>query len=224
MTIRRALVIDSIDFVFWGLQQSLNKVFSIDFEYASSLETAISILQKCSKSQSNFDLLILDLKFEKRFSHQNLDFHTEIMQLRKHAPNIRIVGYSADRRPYALLNFIHEPALDGCVLKGQNGVQEMIKAIQNLGRSEPYNSPEISQILSETPPYIPDNYDKSILIELTKGNSQKEISLLFSKTGISPSSLSSIEKRLNLIKDRLKALNNVHLISRAHELGIITLF
>lgn len=223
MNIRKALVIDTIDWVFLGLRQSLHEVFAFDMDYASSKDVALSMIRKHNKTNAGYDLLIIDIRFQNGFSDLGLDFYSVIKQIRNHTPGIRIIGHSSDRRPFVLLSFVHEAALDACVLKGQNGTEEMIKAIRNLGQFKPYISPEIFQILNQAPPYHPDNYDKRLLTELANGSSQKEISNHFSKNGLSPSSLSSIEKRINLLKERLRAQNNVHLISRAHELGIIGL-
>ncbi|MFT7333979.1 MAG: hypothetical protein ACI81S_002202, partial [Sphingobacteriales bacterium] len=55
----------------------------------------------------------------------------------------------------------------------------------------------------------------------SKGMSQDEIRHLFEQENISPSSLSSIEKRLNLLRVQFKAKNAIHLVAIAKDLGLI---
>ena len=59
-----------------------------------------------------------------------------------------------------------------------------------------------------------------LLQELANGYSQQEISARLAKEGISPSSLSSIEKRINRLKDYFMARNIPHLIALAKDMGL----
>ena len=61
-----------------------------------------------------------------------------------------------------------------------------------------------------------------LLVEkLSQGYSQDEISSTFKKQKIKPSSLSSIEKRLNKLKVQFKANNAIHLVAKVKDLGLI---
>jgi len=64
-------------------------------------------------------------------------------------------------------------------------------------------------------------YDVSLLSYLSNGFTQEQIASVFKTKRISPNSLSSIEKRLNKLKDVLKAGNNVQLVANAKDLGLI---
>ncbi|GGD07193.1 hypothetical protein GCM10011368_06340 [Hyunsoonleella pacifica] len=66
-----------------------------------------------------------------------------------------------------------------------------------------------------------DEYDTNLLSLMARGYSAVEISKKMQSSGISPSSLSSIEKRLNKLKIDFKAQNSVHLISIVRDLGLI---
>jgi transcriptional regulator len=76
-------------------------------------------------------------------------------------------------------------------------------------------------ISKRTPSFNIEEYDISILTYLSNGLSQNEIASLLKSKGVSPSSLSSIEKRLNRLKDVLKANNNVQLVANAKDIGLI---
>ena len=56
---------------------------------------------------------------------------------------------------------------------------------------------------------------------MSDGCSNKEISDEFKKNAISPSSISSIEKRLNRLRILFKANNAVHLVAVVKDLGLI---
>jgi hypothetical protein len=56
---------------------------------------------------------------------------------------------------------------------------------------------------------------------MSNGLSQDEISQLFKKNNISPSSLSTIEKRLNKLRIQFRANNAIHLVAIAKDLGLI---
>ena len=51
--------------------------------------------------------------------------------------------------------------------------------------------------------------------------SQEDISFQFKNNQTSPSSLSSIEKRLNKLKIQFKAINSIHLVSIVKDVGLI---
>jgi len=66
-----------------------------------------------------------------------------------------------------------------------------------------------------------DDFDLLLVEKLSHGLSQDEISSEFKTKNISPSSLSSIEKRLNKLKIEFKANNAIHLVSKVKDLGLI---
>jgi transcriptional regulator len=56
---------------------------------------------------------------------------------------------------------------------------------------------------------------------LEQGHHQSEISKIFKKQSTSPSSTSTIEKRINNLKTYFKAKNTINLVAKAKDLGII---
>ena len=65
------------------------------------------------------------------------------------------------------------------------------------------------------------DYDTSLLKLLSQGFSQIEIEAYFKENKIQPCSRSSIEKRLNELRDYLQAKNNIEMIVICKDLGII---
>ncbi|MFY0629728.1 MAG: response regulator transcription factor [Flavobacteriaceae bacterium] len=64
-------------------------------------------------------------------------------------------------------------------------------------------------------------YDIELLTLMADGYTMSEISEKMKLKNIVPSSVSSIEKRMNRLKDLFKAQNSIHLISIVRKLGII---
>ncbi|UCA56716.1 MULTISPECIES: helix-turn-helix transcriptional regulator [Aequorivita] len=65
------------------------------------------------------------------------------------------------------------------------------------------------------------DYDIEVLKLLSRGYSQKEISNDFLANDITPSSLSSIEKKIRKLCDHFKANNTIHLVVIVKDLGLI---
>ena len=93
--------------------------------------------------------------------------------------------------------------------------------IQAIQQDDRYLSPELSEMLLQTPGLDIDQYDLVLLKSLADGYSQQEISKRFKKQAISPHSLSSIEKRVNRLKESLSARNIPNLIALAKDMGLI---
>ena len=66
-----------------------------------------------------------------------------------------------------------------------------------------------------------DGYDVALITQLSKGWSQEEISQYFKTKNITPSSLSSIEKRINKLRIQFSANNTTHLVTIVKDLGLI---
>nr|WP_240961975.1 DUF5932 domain-containing protein [Nonlabens sp. Ci31] len=66
-----------------------------------------------------------------------------------------------------------------------------------------------------------DDYDIELLKQLALGHPKESISELFKNNGISPSSLSAIEKRQSKLFIQFSANNAAHLIGIVKDLGLI---
>jgi len=84
-----------------------------------------------------------------------------------------------------------------------------------------YLSKDLERSLKSSTIFELKEFDTILLQRLSNGFSQEQISHQFKKEGISPSSLSSIEKRLNSIKLEFRAGNTIQLISIMKDLGLI---
>ena len=97
----------------------------------------------------------------------------------------------------------------------------MAQAIESVYDNNTFLSDQIAHALSPNSDLEIEDYDIQLIKQMANGLSQDEISQLFKKNNISPSSLSTIEKRLNKLRIQFKANNAIHLVAIAKDLGLI---
>ena len=86
---------------------------------------------------------------------------------------------------------------------------------------EPYLAPNLSYILQNKMVHEINDYDIQLMLQLSYGVTIDKMDEKFEDLGITPSSKSSIEKKLNKLKIYFKASNNIHLVAIAKDLGLI---
>lgn len=205
------------DCAFLGISHVLREALDIIPEHVPDCNTAINQIRQSIKNSTPYDILITEYSGDKQ--------GTSTKALLKEAngihPKLRTILYTGELRPLAIKTLLHEPGINGCVIKSVNGSSQLVKAIRNVGKSGFYLSPNVDELLNQVIHISLDAYDLGVLSALSEGLSQREIANLFNRKKIHPSSLSSIEKKINQLKDRFQAKNNVHLIARATLLGAL---
>jgi DNA-binding NarL/FixJ family response regulator len=131
-----------------------------------------------------------------------------------------VLIYSIEDRPFRIKQLIDSLGADGYVLKGRNSSRELVDAIKDISKNKQYITPQIQYSIKKMPALEIDAYDLELIRELANGNSQQEISSLFETRGINPCSLSSIEKRINKLKDYFMAKNTPHLVAIVKDMGL----
>ncbi len=169
-----------------------------------------------------FDLLITDLSFKTDHREQKYpNGESLIKELKQDYPNLKVIVYSVEDRLQRVRTLIQDYKVDAFVCKGRHGLTELSNAVREVYNNETYLSPQIQQALSDKTNLEIKDYDINLILHLSKGMSQDEISHHFKQKNISPSSLSSIEKRLNMLRIQFKANNVIHLVAIAKDLGLI---
>ena len=69
--------------------------------------------------------------------------------------------------------------------------------------------------------YIDNSNDRALIELLASGERQKNISKILKESNIEPNSMRQVELRLNLIRKRFNAKNNVHLVAILKDLKYI---
>ena len=179
-------------------------------------------IKRGAHDNSPFELLITDLSFKKDHRDQKYNSGEELIAaLYTEFPDLKVVVYSLDDRTQKVRQLIKKYNINGYVCKGRRGLIELSDALHMVVNDELYLSDQVSQALSQKSDLDIDDYDILLVKHLSNGHSQDQISQLFKDKNISPSSLSSIEKRLNSLRIQFKANNAIHLVSIVKDLGLI---
>lgn len=219
---QKVLISDDLDSITQGVAAVLEGLGVPEIIPVKYCDDAYLKIKKAEMDEVPFDLLITDLSF--KLDHREQRFHSGedlIRELRRSLPDLSIIAYSVEDRPMKLRKLMNGLEVNGFVNKGRNGLKELEECIHMVGQGEQYLSPELDAVLRGDNPLEFDDYEAMLLDLLSKGQSQEEISEFFRENGISPSSLSSIEKRLNKLRTDFKASNVVHLVSIVKDLGLI---
>lgn len=220
---KKVLVVEDLDTVGHGILTMLKQDLGITNAILSQYcDDAYLKFQSALKSDEPFDLLITDLSFTKDHRPYKLKSGEELINkikvLNKHLP---IIVCSVEDKPNRIKKFLDSGIVSAYVLKGRDGLKELMEAINHIKHSKPFISPRLKKSLNGTLVVHIGEYEIELLKHLSNGLSQSEISELFQKSNISPSGLSSIEKRLNRLKDELQAKNTIQLVANAKDLGLI---
>jgi DNA-binding NarL/FixJ family response regulator len=114
-----------------------------------------------------------------------------------------------------------EMHIDGYVRKARRDGQYLRLAISAIHNHKKYLSPDLKQARKENNSHDFTDLDIAIISQLVDGMPQKNIPYYLQENNIKPSGLSSIEKRLNLMKEVLGFSKNEQLIAYCKDIGII---
>lgn len=93
--------------------------------------------------------------------------------------------------------------------------------MEKLSKGEQYYPQVLSQMVKQVNTYEFSDFDINIIKLISQGYPQKEIPDYLKKHNIKPSSLSTIEKRLNQIRDELGFSKNEQLVLFCKEMGLL---
>jgi DNA-binding NarL/FixJ family response regulator len=218
----KVLIAEDMQDINKGVHTTLCELGIPEIHQVQYCDDALLKIKKADLEGNPFELLITDLSFKTDWREQKIKSGEDLIRaIKNEFPDLKIIAYSIEDRIQKVRSMISNYNINGYVCKTRRGLLELTKAISTVYNNERYLSPEVSQALSTKSTLEIDDYDILLLEQLSKGFSQDEISHYFSQNNISPSSLSSIEKRLNKLKIDFKANNAIHLIATVKDLGLI---
>ncbi|QJD95715.1 response regulator transcription factor [Mucilaginibacter robiniae] len=205
-----------------SVRKTLNDLQVPSPRYAYYCDDALEQIKQRIAQNRPFDLLITDLYFEEDQQKQSLsDGMALIAAVRKVQPDLRILVFSAEHRPAIVTRLFDELHINGYVRKARFDVQELKIAIGKLDKHKRHVPLEFRQNSYQQNAHDFSKLDLAIVTLLSQGIRQKDIPEHLKEQGIIPSSLSSVEKRLNLIKDALEFTMNEQLIAHCKDMGLI---
>jgi DNA-binding NarL/FixJ family response regulator len=169
-----------------------------------------------------FDLVITDLSFKEDYHNRDLKRGEDLVKkLRSLYTDIGIIVYSMEDHFQKVRELIQELGANAYVCKSRRSDRELEEAIKSVYEKKTYLSKDVENALHNYSRSELTTYEKAVVKLLSQGLSQPDISSYLKKFNISPSSLSSIEKTMNRLKDQFNASNAVHLVSILKDLRLI---
>ncbi len=168
-----------------------------------------------------FELLVTDLHFKQDHVTRNITSGIELIETaRALQPNLKVIVNSMEDNPMKINSLFKEQKIDGYVCKGRHGLTELVSALQEVYHNRTYYSPQINLNVADNVIQL-DDFDLNILNGLADGLTKKEVSQKFKKEHISPSSESTIDKRISRLYDEYGAKNTTNLLFKLVKEGKI---
>jgi len=169
-----------------------------------------------------FDLLITDLSFRDDHRPEKLTSGEALIKaLRVDYPEMPIIVFSMVDLLQKVRMLINEHRVNAYVCKGREASKELKQAIEAVSNKQRFLSQRVQNALSTKNNLEITDFDIELAKQLSLGKLQNQISEYFKDNDISPSSVSSIEKRLNKLRIQFKADNATHLVAKMKDLGLI---
>lgn len=220
--IDRILIAEDHESASISLQKSLADLRVATVDYVFYCDDALAKIITAKKKGQPYDLLITDLYFEEDGQPQQLpDGAALIRSARSVQPELRVLVFSAENKAAVIDGLYDQEGIDGYVRKARNDTRELKLALAQLSANRIYRPRHLSQLIHKKNTYEFSAFDIAIISLLASGVPQKQIPVYLEKKQIRPSGLSSIEKRLNLIKTELNFTKNEQLVAFCKDLGIL---
>lgn len=219
---KKVLIAEDFDSINIAVKQTLEGLDVQEIQYAKYCDDAILKFRKALQDKEPFDLVISDLSFESDYREVKiLSGEMLIEEIKKIQPEINVIVYSVENKPYVIKSLFENQKINAFVRKGRHSISQLKTAIETLLYGKTFISPELDYALQDKTGKEIDNYDITLLFHLSKGIPLEKMHIEFKELNIKPNSKSTIEKRVSKLKDYFKAGNNIHLIAIAKDLGII---
>lgn len=218
----RVLIAEDHESVSTSVKQTLKDLGMANPEYVSYCDHALVWIKKGVRTSRPYDLFITDLSFEEDDHAQEITDGVALIKAAKEVqPDLKILVFSAEGRPEVIKPLIRELGIHAYVRKARHDANELRAALTAISKGESHFPAQLSQGTKQNNSFSFTKYDTTIITLLAQGKKQKDIPFYLEANNIKPSGLSSIEKRLNLIKYVFDFTTNEQLIAYCKDYKII---
>ncbi|PJJ64634.1 response regulator [Chryseobacterium geocarposphaerae] len=204
-----------------SVQKTLEDLNIPKVDYVYYCDDALAKVQKALRENDPYDLLITDLSFEEDHYTQNIKDGQELIQkVREIQPALKVIVFSGQHKSGIIDSLFKNYHINGYVRKARNDSKELKKSIASVFINENYLSTDLKQEVKKFNNYEFSAYDITVVTLLSKGVLQKNIPDHLLEKGIKYS-LSSVEKKLNSLKEDLEVTSNEQLVAFCKDIGII---
>lgn len=219
---KKVLIAEDHEVANISVQRTLNDLGIEDAKYVYYCDDALAWVSKALQVNEPYDLLITDLSFEEDHYKQKITSGIELIQAVKVIqPTIKVLVFSGENRPAIIDKLFNKYGIEAYVRKARRDAQHLKEALMTISQGLTYTSPDIKQSLKEQNSYEFSAVDIQIVKYLADGIKQKEIPTYLKQKNIKPSGLSSVEKRLNTMREVLSFTKNEQLVAYCKDKGFI---
>jgi two-component system capsular synthesis response regulator RcsB len=205
-----------------SVQKTVEEMRIGNIDYAFYCDDALNKIQVAKQKGQPYDLLISDLYFEADGTSQKIaDGFELISTARAIQPELLILIFSAEKRPATIDKLFRNYEIDAYVRKARQDAKELKAALEALSKGRRYYPQTLARLIKQSNTYEFSDFDINIIRLLSQGYQQNEIPDYLKRNNIKPSSLSSIEKRLNQIREELGFSKNEQLVLFCKETGVL---
>ncbi len=190
-------------------------------DYAYHCDDAMTRIRNEKTAGHPYELLITDLSFAPAPTHVLKNGVALITAARQAQPNLKILVFSVENKPVVIQKLFDESKIDGYVSKGLEDELELKSAMETIFAGRKHVPAGLWQTVKKARTFNFTETDLAVIDGIFKGIQQKEMPEYLLQKGLTPPSLSSIEKRLALIKDTYHFSNNTQLVVFCREAGFI---
>lgn len=219
---KKILIAEDHESINISIQKTLEDLNIPNVDYVYYCDDALAKIQKSLREEQPYDLLITDLYYEEDHHVQNIKDGRELIQkIKEIQPSLKVIVFSAEHKSGVIDSLFNEYKINGYVRKARNDSKELKKSIASVFINENYLSTDLKQDVKKFNSYEFSAYDITLVSLLSKGVLQKNIPIYLQEKDIRPNSLSSIEKKLNSLKEELEVTSNEQLVAFCKDIGII---
>lgn len=220
--LKKVLIVEDHEIANISVQRTLAELNVQNIKYVYYCDDALTWITCALKDNDPYDLMITDLSFEEDHNKQRIGSGVELIQaIRAIQPAIKIIVFSGESRPAVIDDLFKKYAVDAYVRKARRDAQHLKEAFDAINKDLIYVSPDLKQLLKESNVFEFSSVDIHIVKFLAEGVSQKKIPEALKLIAIKPCSLSSIEKRLNSMREELGFHKNEQLVAYCKDKGFI---
>jgi two-component system capsular synthesis response regulator RcsB len=221
--IRKVLIAEDHESANISVQKTLEELKIDQPDHVYYCDEALERIVKAKQRDQSYDLLITDLSFEEEEGRpQKITSGTALIEAaRQVQPDLKVLVFSATSQPATLDMLYNNLSIDGYVRKARNDAKELKQAIEQIARHQQYLPRKVMELINQKNAHNFSDFDIRIITLLVQGIQIKDIPSHLKQKKIHPSGLSSVEKRLKLIKDAYSFSNNEQLVAYCQKRGII---
>ncbi|MBZ4188859.1 response regulator [Niabella beijingensis] len=220
--IKKILIAEDYESSNLSIQKTLEELNITNPDYVYYCDDALLRIQKAVEANASYDLLITDLHFEEDHRQQKITSGAALIAAARNIqPDLKILVFSATGKPATIEMLFNKQEIDGYVCKGRNDAKELKSAIREIDRNQRYFPRQQFLQIRQKNAHDFTPADIAIISCLAEGIDQKDIPFYLEQKQLRPSGLSSIEKRIKIMKDAFNFSKTGQLIAFCKEKGIV---